>query len=40
MNHAHEIALLIAVSLPIFVIVLVNLHLALAGERETLLFPV
>lgn len=40
MAYAHETALLIAVSMPILVIVFVNLQLALAGGRGTLLLLV
>jgi hypothetical protein len=39
MFHAHEVALLAAVALPLLTIAGLNAFLALAGERGTLLLP-
>lgn len=39
MDFFHEYALLIAIALPVVVIVLIDLALALTGERGTLLLP-
>ena len=39
MNFIHEYALLAAVLAPVAVIVAMNVWLALAGERGTLLLP-
>lgn len=40
MNLIHEYSLLIAIALPVLAIVVLNLFLALTGERHTLLLPV
>lgn len=40
MNLIQEYALLIAVAIPFFAVIGINLFLAFAGELETLLLPV